>query len=106
MRYRPADLPRLSVRQPSPSQPPDASLSGTEANDLRLYFDLRNDQYTLPDVYGVEASAPDEARHAAVAMIRKLRQEDPSAAQDWSGWILNVTDTAGCVLFSMDLDRE
>ena len=50
---------------------------------MRLYFDLRDSGHMLPDVHGVEVSAGDEARQVALGMIRKLRQEDPSAAQDW-----------------------
>jgi hypothetical protein len=33
-----------------------------------------------------------------------MRQEDPSAAQDWSGWTLRVTEGSGRVVLSLDLD--
>jgi hypothetical protein len=72
---------------------------------MRLYFDLRDKQYTLPDVYGVEVADLDEARRVALAMIRTLRAEDPAAAQDWSGWQISVVDEAGAVVFTLDLDR-
>jgi len=71
---------------------------------MRLYFDPRNDQYVLPDVCGVEVSDMAEAWRVALEMIRKLRQEDPSAAQDWSGWTLHAVDSAGSVVFSIYLD--
>ncbi len=71
---------------------------------MRLYFHLRTHQYTLPDVYGVEVSDVDEAWRVALEMIRTLRQEDPSAAQNWSGWKVSVVDAAGTVAFAIDLD--
>ncbi len=70
---------------------------------MRLYFDLRDKQYTLPDVYGVEVAGVDEARQVALEMIEKLRQEDPSVAQDWLGWWISVVDTTGSVVFSIAL---
>ena len=72
---------------------------------MRLHFDLRDKQYTLPDVHGVEVSGLDQARRVTLEMLQKLRREDPSVAQDWSGWTLSVVDPAGVVLFSIDLDR-
>ena len=71
---------------------------------MHLYFDLRDPEYTLPDVYGVEVSDMAEAWRVALAMIGKLRQEDPSAARDWSGWTLSVVDPAGAVVFTINLD--
>ena len=73
---------------------------------MRLYFDLKDKQHTLPDVEGVEVSDIAQARNVALEMIRKFRQEDGSAAQDWSGWTLNVVDAAGLIVFSIDLDRD
>jgi hypothetical protein len=72
---------------------------------MRLYFDLRDSEHTLPDVYGVEVSGVDEARQVALTMIRKLRQEDPAHAQDWSGWTISAVDPAGAVVFTLNLDR-
>jgi len=70
---------------------------------MRLYFDLRDEQYTLPDVSGVEVSDMAEAWRVASEMVRKLRQEDPSAAQDWLGWTLSAVDPAGAVVFTVNL---
>ena len=72
--------------------------------DMRLYFDLTDKQHTLPDVEGIEVSDIAQARSVALEMIRKIRQQDASAAQDWSGWTLNVVDAAGVIVFSIDLD--
>ena len=70
----------------------------------RLYFDLRDSEHMMPDVHGVEVSDVDEARQVALAMARKLRQENPSAAQDWSGWKVSAVDPTGAVVFTLDLD--
>ena len=45
-----------------------------------------------------------EAQAAALEMLQDLRQNDPSATEDFSGWTLRVTDAAGAVVFSLDLD--
>jgi len=71
---------------------------------MRLYFDLRSDQDTLPDVEGVEVVDLAQARRVALEMIQEIRQEDSSVAQEWSGWTLHVADIAGRVLFTLDLD--
>jgi len=71
---------------------------------MRLYFDLQDAEHTLPDVDGVEVSDLDQARQLALGMIRKLRQEDPSAAQDWPGWTISAVDPAGAVVFTLNLD--
>ena len=72
---------------------------------MRLYFDLKDSQYSLPDMNGVEVSDVDEARQVALEMIRKLRREDPAHAQGWSGWTISAVDPAGAVVFTLDLDR-
>jgi hypothetical protein len=71
---------------------------------MRPYFDLKDEQYTLPDVYGVEVTDVAEAWRVALAMIGKLNQENPSGAQDWSGWTLSVVDPAGVAVFAVNLD--
>jgi len=72
-------------------------------DDMRLYFDLRDQQHTLPDVYGVEVSDMAEAWRVALEMIRKLRQEDLSTAQDWLDWTLSAVDPAGVTVFTINL---
>jgi hypothetical protein len=36
-------------------------------------------------------------------VIRELQREDASVAQDWSGWSLNLVNTAGFVVDIIDL---
>ena len=71
---------------------------------MRLYFDLRDAEHTLPDVYGIEVSDMDAAWCVALGMIRKLREEDPAVAQDWSGWTVSAVDPTGAVVFTLNLD--
>jgi len=71
---------------------------------MRLYFDLRDAEHMMPDVHGVEISDVNEARQVALGMIRKLRQEDPAQAHDWSGWKVSAVDPTGAVVFTLDLD--
>jgi hypothetical protein len=70
----------------------------------RLYFHLVNTHDSMPDPEGVEFDDVRQVKATVVAMVDELRQEDASTAQEWSGWTLNITDAAGCVLFSIDLD--
>ena len=58
---------------------------------MRLHFHLVDHQDSI-------------AKAAALATLEELRQEDASAARDWSGWSLNATDPGGRVVFSIDLD--
>jgi hypothetical protein len=69
----------------------------------RLYFNLIRTDDAIPDREGVEVDDVRHAKATAVAMVDELRQEDTSAAQEWSGWMLNVSDDAGRVLFAIDL---
>jgi hypothetical protein len=70
----------------------------------RLYFDLVNSHESLPDRDGIEVVDVRHVKATVVEMLGELRQEDASSAQDWSGWTLNVSDDAGRVVFSLDLD--
>jgi hypothetical protein len=73
---------------------------------MRIYFNLRDKQgHILPDLEGVEVDDVDWAQRVALEMIRKLREEKTSVAQDWSGWTLNIVDDGGVVVISIDLDR-
>ena len=69
----------------------------------RLHFNLISKSGFLPDQEGVQVVNVRDAQAAALSMLEELRQEDASAARDWSGWTLSVTDRGGRVLFSIDL---
>jgi hypothetical protein len=73
---------------------------------VRIYFHLTGAQVVVRDFEGVEVSDLHDALARARRTIKhkQLRQEDPSAAQDWAGWRLEVADAAGQVLVSLDLD--
>jgi hypothetical protein len=71
---------------------------------MRLYFHLIDHQDSVPDLEGVEVDDVHRAKAATLAMLAKIREEDASAARDWSGWSLNATDPVGRVVFSIDLD--
>ena len=90
--------------QASLSRTDHSKTSALSGSGMRLYFDLRSDRDTLPDLAGVEVADLAQARRVAMEMIQELRQEEPSVTQEWSGWTLHVTDTAGRVLFTLDLD--
>jgi hypothetical protein len=71
---------------------------------MRLFFHLVDKQDTLHDLEGVEVTDLEDARREAMRAIAEMRQEDPSAPPDWSGWTLRVTDASGRVVLSLALD--
>jgi hypothetical protein len=73
---------------------------------MRLYFHLVHDQDTILDPEGVEITDLWQAGDEALREVRKLRQDDPSAAQDWAGWTFRVTDASGRVVLSVSLEGD
>jgi hypothetical protein len=71
---------------------------------MRLFFHLVDSQDTIHDLEGVGVTDLEQARTEAMRAIAEMRQEDPSAPMDWSGWALRVTDASGRVVLSLDLD--
>jgi hypothetical protein len=45
-----------------------------------------------------------QLRAHAQKAVEELRSEDLSAARDWKGWRLEVTNTSGAVLLTINLD--
>ena len=71
---------------------------------MRLFFHLVDKQDTIHDLEGVEVADLEQARTEAMRALAAMREEDPAAPQDWSGWTLRVTDASGRVVLSLDLD--
>jgi hypothetical protein len=71
---------------------------------MRYFFHLVGAYDTLLDEEGVEVADMDELRVQAEKAVEELRSEDPSAARDWKGWRLEVADTSGAVLLTINLD--
>jgi hypothetical protein len=71
---------------------------------MRLFFHLVDNQDTIHDVEGVEVNDLGQAEAEALRALAEMRQEDPLAPQDWSGWTLRVTDSSGQVVLSLSLN--
>jgi hypothetical protein len=71
---------------------------------MRLFFHLVDNQDTIHDLEGVEVTDIGQAEAEALRALAEMRQEDPLAPQDWSGWTLRVTDSSGQVVLSLSLD--
>ena len=71
---------------------------------MRYFFHLVDAHDSILDEDGVEVADFDELRAEAVKALAELRAHDPSAARDWKGWRLEVTDTSGAVLLTINLD--
>ena len=70
----------------------------------RYYFHLTNGEALIRDEEGTEVSSMQSALVSAMEMIEELRAEDPSAADEWLGWWLEITDPSGRTVHTMPLD--
>ena len=73
---------------------------------MRLFFHLVDREEVVRDLEGIEVANLMDARTEALRAIEELRHEDEVAARNWSGWTLNVTDAAGTLILSIDLDSN
>ena len=73
---------------------------------MRLYFHLMASGNTIQDLEGIEVTDPGQAQTEALQLLAEMRQVDPSAPQDWSGWTLRVTEGSGRVVLSLGLDGD
>jgi hypothetical protein len=72
---------------------------------MRYFFNLADEQQFIVDSEGVEVADLSGLRTQVTTAIRELRREDASAARDWRGWRLEVTDTSGDLLLTINLDQ-
>ena len=70
----------------------------------RYYFHLINGEAVIRDDEGIEAFSIQSALISALEMIEELRAEDPSAADEWQGWRLEIVDASGRTVYTMPLD--
>ena len=70
---------------------------------MRCYFNLVNGSEKIIDHDGIEVRDIAQAHTQAMNAIKELREEDLSASGDWADWSLEVTDSSGTILFSINL---
>ena len=70
---------------------------------MKLYFNLKESNKSLPDKVGVEVTNFDEAHRLALETVAEVIQEDQET--DWRGWRLEATDASGGILFTIFLDE-
>jgi hypothetical protein len=73
---------------------------------MRCYFNLVNGSEKIPDPDGIEVRDLEQAYAQALKAIEELREEDDASEGDWSNWSLEVTDSAGSVLFHINLGNS
>jgi hypothetical protein len=71
---------------------------------MRFFFHLVDAHGSVLDQDGVEVGDMGHLRAHAQKAVEEMRSEDPSSARDWKGWRLEVTDTSGAVLLTINLD--
>jgi hypothetical protein len=72
---------------------------------MRLYFHLVSDAGAIWDLRGVEVDEVDDALGEALLAVDEIRSEEPTATEDWLGWMLQITDASERTLLLMDLGR-
>ncbi len=72
---------------------------------MRCFFNLVDCHSSMLDPEGVEVGDMEELRAEVAKAIEEMRLAEPAAARDWNGWRMEVTDSAGAVLLTIDLDR-
>ena len=72
----------------------------------RYYFHLTNGEAVIRDEEGTEVSSMQTALISAMEMVEELRAEDPSAAEEWQGWRLEIVDASGRTVHTMPLDTH
>jgi hypothetical protein len=58
----------------------------------------------IRDEEGTEVSSMQSALISAMEMIEELRAENPSEADEWQGWRLEIVDASGRTVYTMPLD--
>jgi hypothetical protein len=71
---------------------------------MHCFFNLVDAQGFILDVEGVEVSEVEGLRTRVIGVIDEIRRADTSAARDWTGWRLEVSDHSGTVILSIKLD--
>ena len=71
---------------------------------VRYYFHLTDDTEVIRDDEGVEAPDDRSAVTFAMAAVRELKAEGPSAASEWQGWRLEIIDSSGRPVTCIRLD--
>ena len=71
---------------------------------MRYFFNLVDANASIPDTEGIEVGSMEELRAEVATAIAQARDANPSAAREWKGWRLEVTDGSGAVLLTIGLD--
>jgi len=69
----------------------------------RFYFNLTNGTDVVRDADGIELSDANSALLHAAKAIEELRAEDPSSAESWHGWTLEIVDASGRMVHCLPL---
>jgi hypothetical protein len=72
-------------------------------NQMRLFFHLCNGQDVIPDTVGIEVESLETTHVEAMNAIAEILKDEAHAETDWTGWSLDIADSAGDVLFSFQL---
>ncbi|MGO4705701.1 hypothetical protein AB4072_07985 [Microvirga sp. 2MCAF38] len=70
---------------------------------MRCFFNLVREDEIIPDPVGIEVEDIVQARVQALHAIAEMREEIGDAIGNWEDWQLQVVDSVGRTLFTVDL---
>jgi hypothetical protein len=74
---------------------------------MRLYFHLTNGTECLQDDEGFECGETDKVEANVLQTIKEARLASAECRRAWAGWVLEIVDDAGHLLFTFNLgDRS
>ena len=69
---------------------------------MHVYFHLVNGSESIRDEEGVEVSDLQQAKSAAISVVREMRSEKSGEVPDGAGWRLAAAGQAGALLFTLE----
>ena len=70
----------------------------------RYFFNLTNGDAMIRDEEGIVASSTQAAVISALEAVEELRAQDPSHADEWQGWWLEIVNASGQAVQTIPLD--
>jgi hypothetical protein len=70
----------------------------------RYYFNLTDGETMIRDEEGIVACSLQAAAVSAMEAVEELRAQDPSHADEWRGWRLEIVDASGQAVQAIPLD--
>jgi hypothetical protein len=86
------------------SAAPSSGAAPSIAVQARYYFNLTDGATMIRDEEGILACSLQAAVVSAMEAVEELRAQDPSHADEWQGWRLEIVNASGQAVQAIPLD--